>query len=168
LAGKRPLYSLQGDACSPNETTQSLFSARILIRLSSRLNTFRAFVIVASRFVKTKSSKCVRPRLRIQCGEEIALGPGKIDLLAIISETGSIRKAAEAMNMSYMRAWTLIRTMNACFKTPLVEALRGGKEGGGARLTRTGSRVFALYRRMEESSLKVIESDWDEIKRLLR
>ena len=63
---------------------------------------------------------------------DIALGPGKVDLLTLIKKTGSIREAAERMHMSYMRAWTLIKTMNACFKEPLVEAVRGGKEGGGA------------------------------------
>ena len=83
----------------------------------------------------TKRNQLVRPRLRVQCGEDIALGPGKLDLLALIAETGSTRDAAERMNMSYMRAWTLIRTMNRCCKAPLVEAVRGGKERGGARLT---------------------------------
>src|SRR5438874_5025947 len=35
------------------------------------------------------------PRMRVLCGEDIALGPGKVDLLALIGETGSIREAAE-------------------------------------------------------------------------
>ena len=66
--------------------------------------------------------------MRVLCGDDIALGPGKVDLLALIGETGSIREAAERMGMSYMRAWTLIKTVNACFREPLVMASRGGKE----------------------------------------
>ena len=108
------------------------------------------------------------PRIRIQCGEDIALGPGKVDLLTLVAETGSIRVAAERMNMSYMRAWTLIRTMNKCFKDPVVEAVRGGKQGGGARLTETGQRALALYQRMEKTFLDGASADWRETKKLLR
>src|SRR5256885_5067105 len=88
----------------------------------------------------------LRPRMRVLCGEGIALGPGKVDLLALIAETGSIREAAERMGMSYMRAWTLIKTMNACFREPLIVSSRGGKERGGAVLTETGRTALKLYR----------------------
>jgi molybdate transport system regulatory protein len=108
------------------------------------------------------------PRLRIVCGEDIALGPGKVDLLALVSETGSIREAAERMHMSYMRAWTLIRTMNRCFKQPLVEAVRGGKQGGGARLTETGRKALEFYRRMEEHSYAAARATWTELQGLLK
>src|SRR5258705_12196178 len=86
------------------------------------------------------------PRLRVVCGGNIALGPGKADLLALVQETGSIRKAAERMNMSYTRAWKLVQTMNACFKEPLVNQARGGPSGGGAQLTETGELAIKLYR----------------------
>jgi molybdate transport system regulatory protein len=39
--------------------------------------------------------------------------------------------------------------MNAAFKAPLVEAGAGGKRGGGARVTETGVKVLALYRKMQ-------------------
>src|SRR6185436_1216131 len=95
----------------------------------------------------------IRPRLRVNHGEAIALGPGKVDLLRLVAETCSIREAAEVMHMSYMRAWTLIKTMNACFKAPLVEAVRGGKAGGGAQLTETGHKALRLYQQMEADCL---------------
>jgi len=103
----------------------------------------------------------------VVCGEDIALGPGKVDLLALVGETGSIREAAERMNMSYMRAWTLIKTINGCFREPLVEAVRGGKTGGGARLTETGRAALALYQRMEKSCLSAMEEDWAALKKLI-
>lgn len=110
----------------------------------------------------------LRPRLRVVCGEDIALGPGKVDLLALVGETGSIREAAERMDMSYMRAWTLIKTINACFRKPLVEAVRGGKSGGGARLTEMGHAALALYQSMEKSCLSAMEEDWTTLKKFLR
>lgn len=94
----------------------------------------------------------VMPRFRIFCGDDIALGPGKVELLKWLRETGSIRDAAARMEMSYMRAWGLIRTMNQCFKSPLVAAARGGSERGGARLTRAGICALELYDRLEAES----------------
>ena len=49
------------------------------------------------------------------------------------------------MRMSYRRAWLLVQTMNGCFKAPLVETLKGGNDGGGARLTQTGREVLETY-----------------------
>jgi molybdate transport system regulatory protein len=107
------------------------------------------------------------PRIRILCGEEVALGPGKAELLELVAETGSIREAAERLEMSYMRAWTLIKTMNACFSEPLVVAARGGKQHGGASLTQTGRRALRLYRRLEQLSLKAGAATWRQLSGLL-
>ncbi|MGZ7079381.1 MAG: winged helix-turn-helix domain-containing protein, partial [Thermoanaerobaculia bacterium] len=75
------------------------------------------------------------PRIRIVSGEEIAFGPGKADLLEAIARTGKIRDAAESLDMSYMRAWSLVRTLNENFRDPLVERTRGGARHGGAVVT---------------------------------
>ena len=117
---------------------------------------------------KPKREPQLRPRLRIVCGEDIALGPGKVDLLRLIGETGSIREAAERMGMSYMRAWKLIKTINACFKDPIVEAIRGGRSHGGATLTETGRKALGLYQRMEADSVVATKPRWNELKALLR
>ena len=120
--------------------------------------------------MKTKSARAPRlhPRMRVLCGDDIALGPGKVDLLALIGETGSIREAAQRMGMSYMRAWTLIRTMNRCFRQPLVTAARGGPQGGGAQLTPTGKQALALYQQMDEACLEATRNAWQELQKLLR
>ncbi len=85
-----------------------------------------------------------------------------------MAETGAIGEAAKRMEMSYMRAWTLIQTMNESFKEPVIEALRGGSERGGAALTETGRKVLALYQQMEEKSLKAVENSWNELRPRLR
>lgn len=94
-----------------------------------------------------------RPRLKLQarlyCGDEIAMGPGKADLLAAIDREGSISAAGRAMGMSYRRAWLLVDAMNRCWKTPLVEAVAGGGHERGARVTEAGHRVLAQYRGLE-------------------
>jgi molybdate transport system regulatory protein len=111
---------------------------------------------------------CVRPRLRVMCGSEIALGPGRVDLLELIGETGSLRAAAERMGISYMRAWNLVRYTNRCFSEPMVEAVRGGKAGGGAELTDAGREVVALYRLMEKESQRAVKQSWVKLRKLLK
>lgn len=102
-------------------------------------------------------------RLRIVHGKKIALGPGKVELLAWLQATGSISEAARRMGMSYMKAWSLIQTMK-----PLVETARGGQSGGGARLTPAGIRVLALYQKMERDGRRACESSWAKMRRFLQ
>jgi len=115
-----------------------------------------------------KTKPCIRPRLRIVAGKIIAFGPGKAELLEALETTGSITRAADKLGMSYMRAWTLIRTMNRCFSRPLVDAVRGGmRGGGGACLTPTGRQVLQLYRQMDDKSLEAIQPQWRKLQKLL-
>ena len=108
----------------------------------------------------------IRPRIRITRDDDtVVLGPGKADLLDAVARNGSIRAAARELGMSYMRAWTLIRTMNAAFRSPLVEKERGGAEQGGAQLTERGRRVLALYREMEREAEKAIATVWARLRK---
>jgi molybdate transport system regulatory protein len=120
------------------------------------------------RKVSPAKVPALHPRFRIVCGKEIAFGPGKADLLGLIAETGSIGKAASRMKMSYMRAWSLVQTMNRCFKKPLILATHGGEGGGGAELTETGRQILALYRQMEQASLRTTAAPWKQLRQLLR
>ena len=85
-------------------------------------------------------------KLQLYCGDEIAMGPGKADLLEAIAAHGSISAAGRALGMSYRRAWLLGDTMNRCFEEPLVETHPGGGKAAGARLTAAGERALAAYR----------------------
>lgn len=107
-------------------------------------------------------------RLRVVLEPDIAIGPGKADILEGIRETGSIAAAGRRMGMSYKRAWLLVETMNACFAHPLVETSRGGRAHGGATLTATGEAVLASYRRMEELTGEAIAGELDQMRDLLR
>jgi molybdate transport system regulatory protein len=103
------------------------------------------------------SQPMARVSLRIGFPGEHALGPGKVRLLELIGETGSISAAGRAMKMSYRRAWMLIDELNRMFREPLVEARPGGAHGGGAHLTASGRDVVRRYREIEAK----IEADPD-------
>lgn len=82
---------------------------------------------------------------RILQNDEIAMGPGKAELLQAIADTGSISAAGRSMRMSYRRAWLLVDVMNRSFKQPLVETSKSGKKGRGAGLTPFGKQVLKNY-----------------------
>jgi molybdate transport system regulatory protein len=96
--------------------------------------------------------------VRLWRDSDVAMGPGKAQLLAAIESTGSISAAARSMDMSYRRAWMLVDVMNRSFREPLVRSAVGGTKGGGAQLTETGARVLAQFLTMEAAAVAAAES----------
>jgi molybdate transport system regulatory protein len=94
---------------------------------------------------KEQSSPGLRGRLWIDGTEGTFLGYGRIILLERIQEHGSITQAAKSMKMSYRHAWELVDSMNRQSSKPLVEAATGGRNGGGAHLTKEGERAIVLF-----------------------
>ena len=93
-------------------------------------------------------------KAQLLSGEELAMGPGKADLLEAIRAEGSISAAGRRLGMSYRRTGLLVDTMNRCWTQPLVEATPGGGEGRGARVTAAGLEVLAAYRALEAELAK--------------
>jgi molybdate transport system regulatory protein len=85
-------------------------------------------------------------RFRVDFTPACSLGPGKIELLETIEQTGSLRQAAQTLGMSYRRAWLLLDALNRSFSEPAAIASVGGQGGGGARLTAFGSELVKRYR----------------------
>ena len=58
--------------------------------------------MAAKSSVKTSvKTPILLPRFRVVCGDNIALGPGKMELLGLLIETGSLNEAAKRLGMSY-------------------------------------------------------------------
>ncbi len=94
--------------------------------------------------------------LRVDFRDNRALGPGKIRLLELIDEHGSIAAAGRVMGMSYRRAWLLVGNLNDCFRYPLVQKQIGGGGGGGAALTVFGRQIVRHYRDMESDATAAV------------
>ena len=105
--------------------------------------------------------------LRIDFGGERSIGPGKVRLLELINETGSISAAGRALAMSYRQAWLLVDEMNQMFRDPVVSAQTGGGGGGGASVTKTGNDIVRLYREMERRAYGASSPEIRSLTRLL-
>jgi molybdate transport system regulatory protein len=111
------------------------------------------------------------PRLKIKTqlllGDEIAMGPGKAELLSWVDRAGSISAAAKGMGLSYRRAWLMVDLMNRCFAAPLVTTAHGGARGGGARLTPEGHTALAAFRRIEAAAQQAADEAGESLRALL-
>ena len=100
-------------------------------------------------------------------GEKKLFGDGPCDILVRIDHFGSLKKAAEDMNMAYSQAWNLINKIEENLGFKLIKKRVGGREGGGSELTEKGRRLmndFLAFRREIHDYLTELEekyfNDW--------
>lgn len=108
-----------------------------------------------------------RLTLRIDFDNGRQIGHGKIKLLELIAQHGSISRAAKDLNMSYRRAWLLTAELNSTFRLPVIETQHGGPGGGFARLTAFGRALVGQYRAFETQSAKLFRKQLKELERKL-
>ena len=106
--------------------------------------------------------------LRINLDSGGRIGPGKIELLEHIAAFGSISAAARKMSMSYKHAWDLVEELNAILGKPVVSAQKGGRQGGGTKLTAAGLAVVSRFRAIERAAASAAEKHIDALQEEIR
>lgn len=98
----------------------------------------------------------IRLHLWLETDDGIFFGAGRVHLLEKIETYGSLKKAAEAMGMSYRAAWGKIKATEASVGFSLVKKESGKK--GGYSLTEEGRSLMAQYKswfcRVEDSAFQ--------------
>lgn len=97
--------------------------------------------------------------LWIESEEQRFLGPGRVELLERIEETGSINQAAKQMGMSYKKAWEMVNSLNAQTKNPVVITQTGGEKGGGTTITDEARELIRYYRQVRERFKRFLEEE---------
>jgi molybdate transport system regulatory protein len=103
-------------------------------------------------------------KLWLESEGERFFGPGPLELLERIEETGSISNAAKAMNMSYKKAWELINHLNAQTNFPLVVPQAGGEKGGGSTLTPDALELIKYYKALRKRFKTFLENETQRLK----
>jgi molybdate transport system regulatory protein len=101
----------------------------------------------------------LRYKIWIEKDGEKVFGDGPLDILHRVERTGSLRQAAEEINMSYSQAWNLIKDLEERLGFKLLERKIGGKSGGGSQLTEQARDLmmkFEIFRDKAKESLNLL------------
>lgn len=110
-----------------------------------------------------QSSYQVAGSLWIECEGQRFFGPGRVELLERIAETGSINKAARLMGMSYKKAWEMISALNNQAARPLVITQTGGEKGGGSHITDEARRLIEYHRQLRLRFMQFLAQETREL-----
>ena len=91
-------------------------------------------------------------------------GPGPVELLQLIEETGSINQAAKKMGMSYKKAWEIVNRLNEIVGNPMVITATGGEKGGGSSLSDEAKQLIEWYRSLRDRFRKFMEEETLKLK----
>jgi molybdate transport system regulatory protein len=102
--------------------------------------------------------------LWIEANDERFFGPGPVELLERIAETGSISAAAKEMKMSYKKAWELITRLNEHTESPVVIPQTGGEKGGGSVLTAEALRLIEYHKTLRKRFADFLEKESERLR----
>ena len=92
-------------------------------------------------------------------------GPGPVQLLELIEETGSINQAAKKMDMSYKKAWGIVNNLNATALRPMVITATGGQKGGGSTISAEAKALIIYYCELRARFKQFLEAETVHIRK---
>jgi molybdate transport system regulatory protein len=96
----------------------------------------------------------LRYKIWLEKNREKVFGDGPLDILHRVEKTGSLRQAAEEINMSYSQAWNLMKDLEKRLGFNLLNRCVGGVKGGGSEITEEARELmmkFEIFERAEQS-----------------
>ncbi|MFN8417401.1 MAG: LysR family transcriptional regulator [Cytophagaceae bacterium] len=110
----------------------------------------------------------IKGRLWTESAKGSIIGIGRLQLLQLIHETGSITTAAKEMGMSYRQAWAQIEILNNNYTHQVVERKVGGSKGGGTELTKKGIELLKAFEDLEKDFQKYLDVKTKELNKKLK
>ncbi len=99
----------------------------------------------------------MRPVIRIYLYDdngERFFGEGPLRLLHAVEETGSLRSAAQSMEMAYTKALHLLRHAEEVLGFALTRRTIGGRGGGGSVLTEEAKDFMQRYENYRDECVR--------------
>jgi len=89
-------------------------------------------------------------KIWLETNEGYVFGPGVYNLLKAIKVKGTLKEASQSVDMSYRYAWGLIKKAEEKLEAPLIEATKGGRQGGGSsRITELGEHYIMDFEKIQ-------------------
>lgn len=113
--------------------------------------------------MQNKNDVKLHPKLTLQLfTSEKCFGPGVALILEKVKEHSSLRSAASEINMSYSKAWTIVKRAQKHLGFDLLVSKTGGADGGGATLTKEGERLLSEFRQCEKELNDICALKYEE------
>lgn len=81
---------------------------------------------------------------------ELLFGKGKTEVLDVISQSGSIKKASEILGMNYKKCWNHLKILQTNLKEDLFDTKQGGGEDAGTTLKPRAFELINAYKQLQE------------------
>jgi molybdate transport system regulatory protein len=106
----------------------------------------------------------VKPKLKVWVvfGEQTKFGDGRAQLLELINELGSMKKAVTRLGMSYRNAWGYLQELENAAGFKFLERKPGGGPRGGTRLTKEGEKFLRRYWQFRKGVDKVASRHFEK------
>jgi len=101
----------------------------------------------------------VNGKLWIESNGKRFFGPGPVELLEYIDQTGSINQAAKKMKLSYKKAWEIVNNLNTMTAQPLVITATGGERGGGSSISEEARQLISYHRSLRKRFQAFLERE---------
>lgn len=79
-------------------------------------------------------------------------GPGVLEVLQLVEKTDSLQTAAATMEMSYSKAWKIVRAAEQELGFKLMDRRVGGVGGGSSRLTPRGKDFVTRFEQFSSAT----------------
>ena len=112
---------------------------------------------------KSHNGMEIKSKIWIEVDGMPVFGRGRRFLFEAIDEHGSINQAAKKINISYRKAWSYIKAMEVRLGIKLVERQAGGRNGGGATLTKEARAFLKKFELMEEGIREIVDKKFGKI-----
>jgi molybdate transport system regulatory protein len=100
----------------------------------------------------SESSRHLSPRHKVWLNWDgkFLMGPNYLRFLSAVDRAGTIREGGHAVGWSYRTCLNRLRRMERALGRPILLTTRGGKSGGGARLTAEARRFVRIFDRWQQ------------------
>lgn len=96
------------------------------------------------------------------------MGPNYLRFLAAVDQTGTIREGGRAVGWSYRTCLNRLRRMEQVLGRPVLITTRGGRAGGGARLTSEARQLVRIFGRWQLDMDRLSKRAFDRASRGVR
>lgn len=109
----------------------------------------------------------LKVKLYLQDGEEKFMGIGVLWLLNKVEQEHSLRAAAKAMDISYSKAYAMVKNLEKTLNKQIIIRQKGGQSRSGAELTPFAKQFLALYDTFQSDCKALLTQPFDKFQKEL-